>query len=103
QLSRHSDQYSLAIVYQELLTGTLPFNGKNVRQLLFQHTREQPKLDALPERDRALVARALSKDPEKRFKSCMEFVLALQQEPAPPPTAPAPAATNGVKKHLEAP
>src|SRR5438105_13916995 len=102
QLSRHCDQYSLAIVYQELLTGTLPFNGKNVRQLLFQHTREEPKLDVLPERDRAIVARALSKDPEKRFKSCNEFVLALQREsarPAPPPATAVPA--NGAKKRPE--
>jgi len=28
QISCHSDQYSLAIVYQELLTGQRPFNGK---------------------------------------------------------------------------
>src|SRR5260370_19857055 len=34
QPSRTSDQYSLAIVYQELLTGCLPFQGKNSRQLL---------------------------------------------------------------------
>ena len=33
KISEHSDQYSLAIVYQELLTGQRPFNGKNARQL----------------------------------------------------------------------
>ena len=32
--SRFSDQYSLAIVFQELLTGTRPFNGPNTRQLI---------------------------------------------------------------------
>ena len=31
KISRHCDQYSLAIVFQELLTGTLPFSGKNLR------------------------------------------------------------------------
>src|SRR5262249_50118261 len=97
-------------VYQELLTGTLPFNGKNVRQLLFQHTREEPKLDPLPEHDRPIVARALNKDPDKRFKSCMEFVLALQRESSPQETAasagpatPLPSKTpaNGAKKRAE--
>jgi serine/threonine protein kinase len=76
-LSRHSDQYSLAIVYQEMLTGTLPFTGKNSRQLLLQHTKGMPNLDRLPARDKIVVAKALTKDPEKRFGSCMEFVNAL--------------------------
>src|SRR5882724_56391 len=38
KLSRRCDQYSLAIVYQELLTGVRPLEGKNVRQLMMQHT-----------------------------------------------------------------
>src|SRR6516164_3750338 len=33
KVSGHSDQYSLAIVYQEMLTGKRPFDGKNARQL----------------------------------------------------------------------
>jgi serine/threonine protein kinase len=72
-----SDQYSLAIVYQELLTGTLPFDGKNFRQLLLQHTRGEPDLTPLPEADRAIVARALAKDSRSRFRSCTEFIQAL--------------------------
>src|SRR4029077_378961 len=34
KVTRFSDQYSLAIVYQELLTGQRPFSGSNVRQLV---------------------------------------------------------------------
>jgi serine/threonine protein kinase len=75
--SRFSDQYSLAIVYQELLTGRLPFQGKNGRQLLFQHTKEAPDLTSLPAMDRKTVARALAKEPDKRYTSCMEFVRSL--------------------------
>ena len=41
-VSRFSDQYSLAIVFQELLTGTRPFNGANTRQLLMQHINGTP-------------------------------------------------------------
>src|SRR5437588_5547248 len=69
-LSRHSDQYSLAVVYQELLTGTVPFDGRNSRQLLMQHLQEEPDLRALPPGDRPVVARALSKAPQSRFPSC---------------------------------
>lgn len=77
KISPHSDQYSLAIVYQELLTGQRPFAGKNPRQLALQHTQEEPELRFLPEAERPVVARALAKDPDKRFPSCAAFVLAL--------------------------
>lgn len=76
-LSSHSDQYSLAIVYQELLTGQRPFVAKNARMLMLMHCQEQPILDSLPVCDRAIVARALAKNPPDRFASCTEFVNAL--------------------------
>jgi hypothetical protein len=76
-ISGRSDQYSLAIVYQELLTGQRPFNGKNPRTLAHQHLNEEPDLRALPQAERAVVARALAKDPAKRFPNCLAFVRAL--------------------------
>lgn len=80
--SAFSDQYSLAIVYQELLTGTLPFDGKNGRQLLLQHTKLEPNLKPVPEGERPAVSRALAKEPENRFPSCMDFIEALSSEPS---------------------
>lgn len=77
KISDKSDQYSLAIVYQELLTSQRPFNGKNARMLAAQHLNEEPELRSLPEAERPILARALSKDPQKRFPSCMAFVRAL--------------------------
>src|ERR1700730_16052214 len=77
KISENSDQYSLAIVYQELLTGHRPFAGKNVRQLAQQHLKEEPDLRYLPEAERPIVARALAKDPTKRFPSCTAFYKAL--------------------------
>src|SRR5262245_23552807 len=76
-ISARSDQYSLAIVYQELLTGHRPFTGKNVRQLAQQHQQEEPELRALIEPERPIVARALSKDPSRRFPNCLALVRAL--------------------------
>jgi hypothetical protein len=103
KISTRSDQYSLAIVFTELLTGQRPFNGKNARTLAHQHINEEPELRMLPEADRPVLARALSKDPNKRFPSCMAFVRALhlarvpatraeinlQDEMGPPADAPA--------------
>src|SRR5258708_5144895 len=71
KISFTCDQYSLAIVYQELLTGQRPFAGKNLRQLAQQHLKEEPELRSLPEAERPIVARALAKDPTKRFPNCM--------------------------------
>jgi serine/threonine protein kinase len=82
-ISQSCDQYSLAIVYQELLTGTLPFTGKSARQLALLHSTAVPDLQALPESDRPVVARALSKDPAGRFPTCSALLHALATSTQP--------------------
>jgi hypothetical protein len=74
---RFSDQYSLAIVYQELLTGTLPFTGRTAAQLAAQHMHSPPRLDAVPPADRPTIIKALSKDPAKRFPNCRAMIDSL--------------------------
>ncbi len=99
-VSRFSDQYSLAIVFQELLTGHRPFNGANTRQLLMQHINGTPDLSALPFADRALIGRSLSKNPDDRWPTCTELVGALKlnglQQPAITPPTPQSARSNRV-------
>ena len=75
--SLQSDQYSLAIVYQEMLTGELPFPGSTPSQLIKQHLNSSPRLDALPASDRVVIARALSKGSDRRFPSCREMIQCL--------------------------
>jgi len=75
--SRHSDQYSLAIVYQEMLTGQLPFGGRTAAQLAAQHLHSPPMLAVLPPADHPVLARALAKNPDQRFTSCRAFAGAL--------------------------
>ena len=85
-VSRFSDQYSLAIVFQELLTGTRPFNGTNTRQLLMQHINGTPELAPLPVNDRPVIGRALDKTPDQRWPSCTELVRALKLGELPGPS-----------------
>jgi hypothetical protein len=105
-VSRHSDQYSLGIVFQELLTGQRPFNGTTARQLLLQHLQAAPDLSSLPEADREIVARSLAKKPDDRFAKSTDFVRALMSAgtapaktialvPAIPPTTEPVARTPG--------
>lgn len=78
-VSRYSDQYSLAIVFQELLTGVRPFSGANPKQLMLQHVQMAPTLDPLPPGDRPIIAKALSKKPAERWENCMAMVQALRK------------------------
>ncbi|MDW8267202.1 MAG: tubulin-like doman-containing protein [Gemmataceae bacterium] len=77
-VSRYSDQYSLAIVYQELLTGVRPFSGTNARQLVLQHLQAIPDLSPLTPGDREAIGRALAKKPDERFPSCRDLVRSLR-------------------------
>ena len=70
---KRSDQYSLAIVYQEMLTGIRPFPGNTPAQLAAQHMHGKPDLRSLPKSDTSIIAKALAKDPSLRFNSCREM------------------------------
>lgn len=71
---RATDQYSLAIVYQAMLTGKPPFSGRTAAQLTAQHLRSQPDLSELQPIDRPVIARALSKNTNSRFDNCRQFI-----------------------------
>jgi eukaryotic-like serine/threonine-protein kinase len=83
RVTRFSDQYSLAILYQELLTGQRPFLANNVRQLILQHLQATPNIGSLPTADQPIITRALKKIPEERYPSCRELVKALRRANSP--------------------
>ena len=87
-VSRFCDQYSLACVYQELLTGQRPFDGNSMQQLLMQHLQMPPNLSPSPPSDRPALARALAKRPEDRFPSITAMVNALKAGDAGPGRTP---------------
>jgi serine/threonine protein kinase len=89
QVSRGCDQYSLALIYQELLTGLHPFRHLSRPRTAADRPRRRTDLGLLPSADRAVIVRALHHDPAQRFASCTEMVQALedtnprkQKEPA---------------------
>ena len=80
-----TDQYALAAVLYEMLTGTLPFSG-NVVSIVLQKSRFDPQLPQFAPHVNAALARALSFNAADRFSTCAEFIDALTtplSEPAP--------------------
>ena len=75
-----SDQYSLAIMYCEMVSGVRPFPGTTPAQLAAQHVHGKPNLRLAPRGDQAAIARALSKDPSVRYPTCMAFVEDLKKQ-----------------------
>ncbi|MCC7087324.1 MAG: serine/threonine protein kinase [Pirellulales bacterium] len=78
-----SDQYSLAITYVELRTGRLPFDETMTPyQVMEAHVLRTLDFGRLPEPERLVVERATEAEPEARWASSREMVLALRQAAA---------------------
>ncbi|NIN10309.1 MAG: protein kinase [Gemmatimonadales bacterium] len=104
-LDGRSDQYSLAIVAYECLTGSLPFTADSLGEIVRKHCLEPPPRvtearRGLPESVADALVRAMSKQPSERFDSVLQFVEALGGTPSQP--VPAFAASSSVSKALAA-
>src|SRR5579859_801885 len=78
-----SDQYALAIMAYQMLTGRLPFQGR-LEQVMHQHLQVTPAPPSqfnslLPTAVDSVLLRALAKEPEQRFESVRAFASALEQ------------------------
>jgi serine/threonine protein kinase len=78
-----SDQYSLAVVVYEWLTGDRPFHG-SFTEMCTQHIFAPPpplreKAPSLPHHIDLVVMQALAKDPQQRFENIQAFANAIEQ------------------------
>ncbi|NLE86644.1 MAG: serine/threonine protein kinase [Myxococcales bacterium] len=104
-VDHRGDQFSLAVITYEMLTGVLPFAADEVMEVLQRVIRDTPSAPSalrpeLPREIDGVLLQALSKRPEDRFPSIMDFAEALnvaggrfgqQNIPAPRPlTSPPP-------------
>ena len=82
ELDGRSDQYSLACVVYEMLTGRAPFSGPTVLATLNrQATEPAPRIrmerPEIPAAVEQTLLRGMAKDPEKRYPTAAEFARAL--------------------------
>ena len=82
QVCPASDQYGLAVIVYELLTGKLPFKGNSKHVMRLLHTGMQPQVPstynpALTPAINDVLLYALAKKPEDRFSSVTQFAQAF--------------------------
>ncbi len=78
-----SDIFSLGCVFYELLTGERAFPGDNYFSIMYKITNDNPipirKIrPQLPDIFEKIVNKALAKNPEKRYQTCMDFAYDLR-------------------------
>lgn len=73
-----SDQYSLAVTYVELITGRWPFFGVTQTAIYREKDEGRHNLSFIRKAQvRAVLKRALAKNPQDRFATCTEFAQRL--------------------------
>jgi serine/threonine protein kinase len=78
-----SDQFSLAVIAYEILTGERPFQGEHLSTIVYRIVAEQPPEahqinGTLTPQIHEVLSRGLAKKPDDRYPSCSTFVGALE-------------------------
>lgn len=77
-ITNASDQYALAVILYQMITGVCPYEGDTPMAIIMKHV-NSPLPDArslrpdLPEAAARVIERAMAKMPDQRYGSCLEF------------------------------
>ncbi len=73
------DIYALGIILYEMLTGRVPFEGESSQEIIMKHLTADPDLSGIQQPYRAIIQRAMQKDPQKRYSNVADMLIALEQ------------------------
>jgi serine/threonine-protein kinase len=84
-LDGRSDQFSLAVIAYEMLTGQKPFAGENLTSVMFKIVSETPVEPmvlnpSIPSPVQDTLLKALSKNPSDRYPACAVFAASLMSQ-----------------------
>ncbi len=82
-LDHRADIYSMGVIFYEMLTAKLPFNGSNFTEIIISILTEDPvppleAFEGFPVEAQDALLRSLNKDPADRYQNALEFVEALR-------------------------
>ncbi len=81
-VDHRTDLYAMGVIFYEMLTGELPFKGRNYNEILIKTSTEAPRpprevYPEFPMEAEGVLMRSLSKEPDKRYQSTAEMLDAL--------------------------
>ena len=79
-----SDQFSLAVIAFEMLTGEKPYTGEHLTTVVYKIVAEEPPAphrinSSLSKEIEAVIRTGLAKKPDARYATCQEFTEALEK------------------------
>ena len=77
-LDRRADIWAFGVVLCEMLTGSAPFKGETITDIMAAVVREEPDLSRVPARVRPVLRRCLEKDPKRRLRDVGDAMLLLE-------------------------
>ncbi len=102
--NRQIDIYAAGILFYEMLTGQVPFDGESAGEILMKHLTAPPDLRRVPKEFVPVLEKALTKNPANRYQSIGEMAKAVaaivnansdwHAAPAQPAAAPAKKGAN---------
>ena len=71
------DLYAMGVIFYEMLSGDVPFDGESPAEILMKHLTALPDMRGFPTPYREIIRKLLEKNPKRRYRSVEELQAVL--------------------------